>query len=291
MIKIDNSPIEQICSNYADDVSKMKRRIYRDNQFLIYIFNERNFRDIISCPASSLYKEVNQFKERFPDIDYKTDKWIDFKNYMVRQYEKVRNEYLQIVLDSLNLRVCPYCNRQYIFSADGGRKVSAQFDHFYNKTEHPYLALSFYNLIPCCPTCNKAKGGEHIEINPYIEGFGDRGRIQIDSLLNCILYDADWTVKIDSDDRCRTNIHAFALDELYKKHRDYAYEIIMKSIANQEGYFNGLRAVFQNMGITNEVIERILWGNYLDERHLSSRPLSKMTVDILKQLKDVKENG
>ena len=34
------------------------------------------------------------------------------------------------------------------------------------------------------------------------------------------------------------------------------------------------------------VIERILWGNYLDQEHWSDRPLSKMTVDIIKQLRD-----
>lgn len=32
-----------------------------------------------------------------------------------------------------------------------------QFNHFYDKGTYPYLALSFYNLIPSCSTCNSSK--------------------------------------------------------------------------------------------------------------------------------------
>lgn len=288
MIKIRHANIKQICCDYTDFIMSINRRFNKDNQYIAYVFNERNFEDIVSCPAINFYNEIEIFHKRFPDIEYNSEEWIKFTIYMTGQYERIRKEYLQKVLDSLNLSVCPYCNRQYIFSAGDGHKVSAQFDHFYNKIKYPYLALSFYNLIPCCPTCNKAKGEEHIQINPYIEDFGDNGKIQIDSLLNCILNDTNWNVKIESDDRCKTNIRAFALDELYKKHKDYAHEIVLKFIANQEGYFDQLRTTFQQMGITDKIIERILWGNNLDQEYLSDRPLSKMATDIIKQLNNLK---
>ena len=168
---------------------------------------------------------------------------------------------------------------------DNGRKVSAQFDHFYSKSEYPYLALSFYNLIPCCPTCNKAKGETQIVINPYAEGFEDKGRIIIDSLMNCVLHDADWTVKLDTDARCATNVSAFVLDELYQKHKDYAHEIVWKIIANERGYLESLINTFKEMGLNDDLIQRVLLGIYLDEDKMLDKPLSKMTLDILKQLK------
>ena len=105
----------------------------------------------------------------------------------------------------------------------------------------------------------------------------------VDSPLNCILRNADWEVKFKADDRSKTNIQAFALDELYKKHKDYAHEIVLKSVAYQKGYYNDLKISFRNIGITDETIERILWGNYLDNSQLSRRPLSKMTLDIINQ--------
>lgn len=289
MIEIRNFKIQQISRDYADSVINIKRHIKRDNKYLSYLFDERKFEDIVLCPPFNLIKEIELFNERFPDIDYKASEWCDFRKYMIGQYEKVRKEILYKILDSLNISVCPYCNRQYIFGADNNHKVSAQFDHFYSKSKYPYLALSFYNLIPCCPTCNKAKGEEHIEINPYIEGFENKGKLIIDSPLNCILKNTDWEIRFESDDRCRTNIQAFALSELYKKHKDYAYEIMLKSIANQKGYYNDLKMSFSKLGITDELIDRIVWGNYLDERQLSNRPLSKMALDIISQIKGLNE--
>lgn len=287
MIKINSLNIKQISIDYADYVVAMKRYLKRDNQYLAYVFNERNFRDdIVLCAPLNLEKEIELFNEHFPRIDYKAGAWCDFMKYMIRQYEKVRKEILQKVLISLNLSVCPYCNRQYIFGTDNSRKVGAQFDHFYSKSKYPYLALSFYNLIPCCPTCNKAKGEDHIKINPYIEGFDNNGRLLIDSPLNCILKNTDWDVIFDSNDKCKTNIQAFALDELYKKHKDYAYELVLKAVANQKEYFNALKSSFRELGISDELIDKILWGNYIEEDKLSKRPLSKMTLDIINQFKN-----
>ena len=284
MIKINDFNTQHISCEYADSVIKMERHFKMGNRYLSYILNERNFRDdIVLCPPSKLIKVIESFNLRFPDIDYDAEDWRYFRNYMIRQYERVRKGILHLVLNSLNLSVCPYCNRQYIFGTDNNRKVGAQFDHFYSKSKYPYLALSFYNLIPCCPTCNKAKGEECIEINPYIEGFENNGKLMVDSPLNCILRNADWEVKFKADDMCKTNIQAFALDELYKKHKDYAHEIVLKSVAYQKGYYNDLKISFRNIGITDETIERILWGNYLDNSQLSRRPLSKMTLDIINQ--------
>mgnify|MGYP000006537395 CR=1 FL=1 len=164
MIKINDFNTQHISCEYADSVIKMERHFKMGNRYLSYILNERNFRDdIVLCPPSKLIKVIESFNLRFPDIDYDAEDWRYFRNYMIRQYERVRKGILHLVLNSLNLSVCPYCNRQYIFGTDNNRKVGAQFDHFYSKSKYPYLALSFYNLIPCCPTCNKAKGEECIE--------------------------------------------------------------------------------------------------------------------------------
>lgn len=99
----------------------------------------------------------------------------------------------------LNVSVCPYCNRQYIFTVaeheDHQRKgsvtcyVRPELDHFYPKDIYPYLSCNLYNLIPSCSVCNHAKSdtdfGETEEsklIYPYGEGFGDDGvfRVTID---------------------------------------------------------------------------------------------------------------
>ena len=99
----------------------------------------------------------------------------------------------------LNVSVCPYCNRQYIFTVaeheerqwEGSVTCYArpELDHFYPKDIYPYLSCNLYNLIPSCSVCNHAKSdtdfGETEEsklIYPYKEEFGDDGvfRVKID---------------------------------------------------------------------------------------------------------------
>lgn len=72
----------------------------------------------------------------------------------------------------LNLRICPYCGRSFIYSVEeNGTTVKPQVDHFLPKSKYPYLALSYFNLIPVCQTCNMkdCKG----EFDPMIK-IGER---------------------------------------------------------------------------------------------------------------------
>ena len=62
---------------------------------------------------------------------------------------------------NLGLRVCPYCGRSYIFGIEPQRskktvKVKPQIDHFLPKSQFPFLALNFYNMIPSFTPCNLA---------------------------------------------------------------------------------------------------------------------------------------
>ena len=284
MIRISHENIDNICRAYVEYVLTMVRKI-KNNIFIKYLFEEEgNLEKYVSCSPYDFKNLIFEFESRFPNINLTSKEWKTFYTYMIGQYEKIRYQYLPTVLQELNWGVCPYCNRHYIFTIDSNRKVSAQFDHFYSKVSYPYLALSFYNLIPCCPDCNKAKGEKSIKINPYAEGFDNNGQIEIDSLLNCMLGKRNWNVVFNADDRCQTNIEAFALDELYRHHKDVAYEIVCKARANEAGYLKKIIQVYSEMGLDADTIHRILWGYYIGEDGLSKRPLSKLTSDILKQL-------
>lgn len=68
------------------------------------------------------------------------------------------------LIDELRNTVCPYCNRSYthsVFEDDifGGRP---ELDHFLSKSFFPFFALSVYNLIPVCHSCNHAKLDKHV---------------------------------------------------------------------------------------------------------------------------------
>lgn len=286
MIKIQHPQLSDICKSYTDYIINRCRKL-KNNRYIEYVFAPERFRHIVACSADRLDNIISDFESHFSVIDTNSIEWKEFSNYMLNQYKSVRNEYLPQILSDLNLNVCPYCNRHYIYTVDNGKRVSAQFDHFYCKTKYPYLALSFYNLIPCCPTCNKAKGELQIKINPYVEGFDDNCIIKIDFPLNCILQKGEWNVCIDGDEKTMTNVEAFVLDQLYKKHNDYALEIVFKAIANEKGYLDSIKQEFQYMGLSEEVINYIIWNTSFSPETSVKRPLSKMTMDIINQIKEL----
>jgi len=63
-------------------------------------------------------------------------------------------------IERVNIDVCPYCGRNYIFVVKKPTKsnpntvVKPQIDHFLPKDSYPYLAMNYYNLIPSCTSCN-----------------------------------------------------------------------------------------------------------------------------------------
>ena len=85
----------------------------------------------------------------------------------------------------LNVKYCLYCNIDDVLMHNlerdigGERKDSVAhtgFDHYFEKSLYPYLALSIYNLIPCCDRCNqKYKTQAIMDISrhshPYVHDF------------------------------------------------------------------------------------------------------------------------
>lgn len=64
--------------------------------------------------------------------------------------------------EKLNLVLCPYCGREdiaphLISTKKGTTYVKPDIDHFLPKGRYPFLAMSFYNLIPAGAMCNKSR--------------------------------------------------------------------------------------------------------------------------------------
>ncbi|BCD01256.1 hypothetical protein BC30048_4158 [Bacillus cereus] len=88
----------------------------------------------------------------------------------------------------IDVTICPYCNSQYIFVYNSRNiikdsikihgKTRAVLDHFFDKGKYPFLAISIYNLVPCCKVCNSDfKGTKSVDLeeyySPYEKGLSD----------------------------------------------------------------------------------------------------------------------
>lgn len=199
----------------------------------------------------------------------------------------------------LNIRTCPYCNRHYTFTLDEKVKVAPEFDHFYDKSKHPLLAVSFYNLVPSCHTCNHAKGTKRAIINPYFSGFRRKFEIQdnqgkrmpLDEIISqkkggkvgfSKLGDSDADKKRFDDEQ--ENVNTFGLQGLYEMHDDYINEIVEKTIAYNSTAREALAYAFQDQAYSPQQVYDFVWGKYLQVAQYGRRPFSKLTKDILEQL-------
>lgn len=138
-------------------------------------FDSKEFQDLFAklskkMKAVEKKKYYDSWKQRIENI---------FNYEAFRDNDKEWNSYA--FFSKLGVNVCPYCNRQYIFTIrkdneDGEkfkRVTAPEIDHFFPQTKYPYLACSLYNFIPSCHSCNHGKSefGDNI-IYPYDEDFG-----------------------------------------------------------------------------------------------------------------------
>jgi len=208
------------------------------------------------------------------------------------------------IAKKIGLNVCPYCNRTYTFTLgnDIDKGVRFEFDHFYAQAKYPYLALSFFNLIPSCHICNsnlkgKAEFTIDTHLHPYLEGFSDNILFSIKPMKAAFINgDASaYTIKFKrgvnstwSRSQLQSairNIQTFRLVELYNIHKDYVDELIKKSIVYSPAYVSNLFLQFQGtLFKSREDVERLVVGTYTTEDDYKLRVLSKLSTDISKEL-------
>ena len=220
---------------------------------------------------------------------------------------------------SLNLKVCPYCNRGYINTVDRIKLdednelkgIRPDFDHFFPKSKYPFLSCSIFNLIPACKFCNQLKredfsGGQLIY--PFEEEFGEQGRFEIDfdagKNIDTINIENDINLKLNTSDdlsspsSVRKQIkkqlidnsnQAFQLIKIYNAHQDQIKEFVRRirslrgsGLKMYQAFDKELLDLYNKQsGSTKEYAKKILLGLPTDSQEY---PLRKMKKDILDQI-------
>ena len=167
------------------------------------------------------------------------------------------------LMNSIGLRTCPYCNRNYITRYGvGGKKSTADLDHFYQKEQYPLFALSLFNFVPSCPICNSRMKNirpSSDTMYPYEEGFGDDVHFELiytgadtssEKMLHLwqaikdVSYD-DFEVELiinpstppDKKQRIEKSSSLFHLSEVYADHKQDALEVALRTRIYCEGSY------------------------------------------------------
>lgn len=199
------------------------------------------------------------------------------------------------LIEALDIQVCLYCNRNYIFHVK--RKNSQiitthQFDHFYPKSEHPLLALSFYNLIPSCPTCNRLKSDSNKPLlHPYLSGF-DCHNVYFTYKPKSLTALKGHSNEIEIDftptenKEINNSIKIFGLKAIYQKHAWLVQQLIQKYYVYTPTYITNLNHSFKQEGFyfnDNETYN-MLFNSDLSINNYEKHPLAKLITDITREL-------
>jgi 5-methylcytosine-specific restriction endonuclease McrA len=196
------------------------------------------------------------------------------------------------LINAIGLNTCPYCNRAYIYTIKKG-SINPQLDHFYPKALYPLFAVSLYNLIPSCSTCNSAgaKGSKdtlnkYPIISPYLINHADFHFSH--HLLSPAIIKGDYSenaINIHFD-KCynKHNTDVFHLEELYQIHSDHVVDLLYKrKYVFTDDYIKTLTAIVGHK-IDQSQINRFIVGAYVEPDNYHKRPLSKLYTEIAKNI-------
>ena len=246
-----------------------------------------NFDDIILASPDFMAKVVKD-EEKYDSL-FKL-----ISSYCVWHYDNLPTEDKYFLVNNLNLKTCPYCNRQFIHAFKGKRNERPELDHFHPKAKYPIFCLSFYNLIPACHSCNHVKLEDSIKVNPYQRAFRrkfiitDKDDNPISKSKIYRLTEEDIKLAFDGrDEDEEENDRVLGLTDVYNLHTDYVKELIDKSMAYDAHARKALVESFQGVGYHPRQVYDFVWGRHLMDAEHGDRPLSKLTKDML-DLLDIK---
>lgn len=257
-----------------------------------------NLRKHLSADGDMLKMLYEECKEKVHREKLYAFVYIALKEPMEELYGLMRDLKQDDVFEKLNIRTCPYCNRQYTFTLrptkKGDPNTSPEFDHFYPKSEYPTLAICFYNLVPSCHCCNHGKRTKQLNINPYFDEFkgafylcksaDDHTPLNMKEAKD-IKDEQDVHIAYDGPREEKWDVRKLGLDKLYGMHQDYVMEIVDKvnayNGAVNQGLVDSFQGVYHNQG---EVFD-FVWGKHLELSEQEKKPLSKFTRDLLEQMK------
>ena len=249
-----------------------------------------------------LVKE-SEIDSQLPDLKATVAQQVN-KKFMLELYTELRIKFGHWFANVFGIKVCPYCNNQFVLSIGNDNKALYQLDHYYHKGEYPLLAISVNNLIPSCATCNQAKSTSPSFFNPLTESFHEKAKFALASgkgfvdlsdkrgLATAKLVLAEMP-GLSPEDKGKVKKHrkAFKLEGIYNLHKDIVEELYWKRgiySDSQKGEIKNHLCKFFEIDPTSDIeaeLNRFILGNYYKEEDFHKRIHTKLTHDIAKELK------
>lgn len=287
--KFSTIELSRMAQSFYNELSEIRyvKTIVRSDDFqeLLQFYNIKCFKDLILAEPDSLKKLslkqvdinlVNGLGQRFLNV---------YRNHR-------RKQLFSNWAKKLNIKVCPYCGANFTRTTSRSNNYRLRFevDHFHPKNKHPFLALSFFNLIPCCSSCNRLKGTEDFNYNPYsLYENQDSVSFQFDdlALVRYLIGEDDihlLRTELQSDNQTfREQLVHLEIEEVYNEN---IYEL--NDLLNKARYITQLykksivELIPRYIGISE--FRSYILGFSGEEKDFLTIPLAKWKVDLVKEL-------
>lgn len=298
MGNFDNNFIADVDSIIKERSSQIIELFRKNNSKEFNTFFEY-FKELVLMKPEDMEKYVCQNK------DINTGNWECIKSLynlskeidVAGKSEKINTLMVRNFIDSggKGLLVCPYCNRNYVNSR--GKALGSEMDHFYNKNKYPMFAISLYNFIPSCSTCNRIKWIKELKINPFLRD--DTNRIKFDITIDVDGYKIDFIHDLNGNVKDKNNIEEFKkdvitlrLDEAYEIHDIEIKEMVERERKFGSEYREFLKKIFPEEGSELEKkIDVLIYGDvvFTPDEELVNKSLGKFKKDVYEKIKKWKE--
>lgn len=249
--------------------------------------------DIFSILPCKEYKEKNTYAAYIVKI-LGYDKFAKYNNARWNRH---------MFMSELGIKVCPYCNRQYIttYMIKNGkhneRRTTTDTDHYYPKKEFPFLSMNLYNMIPSCQICNsrmkldKVKKISDRHLYPYKDPSNSlKFEVRLDSLEELYGFtENSITIKLkeapEVKDRAIKSKEIFKLEQVYETHKDIAYKLIsdMREYLLNDSYTAIFCKNYTDIFDGHDKFLNVLFPFLSDDE--KNTPLTKMKQDLYNFIK------
>jgi len=275
-------------------------------------FTEKKINTILSSKPAVILQESKDYKLLFnKNVNKQVKRLVvflfDYKTFSKKDsiYSIKWDAYK--LSEKLKINSCLYCNRNYILTVTNCNKkiIRPELDHFFPQSEHPILALSFYNLIPSCHICNsnlKGKVSFSLEkyLHPYLSSFDKENAKFTYQPKNPSAFYGDTRnlkIKIDTSNVLNLECQINGNIELFKL--DYIYNEYLETVTNfidlqRKTNSKRIKDIYENIftdskgkkWIYNEKeIYELMIRNHYDSENFHKKPFGKFEKDIAKELK------
>jgi hypothetical protein len=176
------------------------------------------------------------------------------------------------------------------------KKKLFTLDHLLNKASHPIAALSLYNLVPCCYSCNSQfKGSKTIvtkpqdsHLSPTSENFDMhthfRFSLRFDKHAE-VTSTTDFHLRPEFDlhETERSNyVAVFRLLSRYRKHKSLVLDLINKQKKYNPSH---IKSIAQTVKLSEAQVRRDIFGAELYGGKAEQKPFTKFMRDIAQDIK------